>query len=149
MYSGDGTTLRDTLDNSLSLFGSYATIQKGQKDPFQPSMTRSMLDSLATMVRFTNILVNDSGTKHVMNLLIHCWTQARALYAAAEGFKPGSSRKAPVKSTALAVIFAKLWYESTPGLTVEGQRLKPFGCAVVSAGLQIGKAPPTISIQTA
>lgn len=133
------TSLLDSLNTSLTLFDAYATAKKKQPDPFQSSMVPVMLDNLDSMSRFINVLISDDGTKNMMNLLIHSWVQARGLHAAAEGFKPGASAKAPVKSTNLAVIFAKLWHESTPSMNLEIQKLKPFGSAVVSAGLQIGK----------
>lgn len=97
-----------------------------------------MLESMDAMSRFINLLTADDATKNVMNLLIHSWIQARGLHGAAEGYQSGASAKTPVKSTNLALIFSKLWYESIPG-ELDRQTLKPFGSAIVSAGLQIGE----------
>ncbi|KAL8446607.1 hypothetical protein Emag_004714 [Eimeria magna] len=135
--SGGAVSRKDALNGSLVLFSSYKKLKGGSKDPFDPSMIERMLKHLQVSAQFINVLAADKNTKHLMGLLIHSWVQARGVHAAAEGFKPGASSKAPVKSTSLAAIFAKLWFESTLTSGAEGQKLKPFGSAVVSAGLQV------------
>ncbi|KAL8271095.1 hypothetical protein Esti_004949 [Eimeria stiedai] len=132
---------KEARNNSLELFRSYKKLRKGKKDPSDSSTVLGMLKHLQVNSQFTNILAADRSTKNLMGLLIHSWVQARGLHAAAEGFKPGSSSKAPVKSTNLAAIFAKLWFDSTQMSGAEEHKLKPFGSAVVSAGLQIAKGP--------
>ncbi|KAL8434733.1 hypothetical protein ACSSS7_002978 [Eimeria intestinalis] len=128
---------KDALNRSLEMFSSYKKLKKGTKDPFDFSMIRGMLNHLQVTSQFINVLAADKRTRHLIGLLIHSWVQARGVHAAAEGFKPGSSSKAPVKSTNLAAIFAKLWFESALMSGAEGHKLKPFGSPVVSAGLQI------------
>ncbi|KAL8453637.1 hypothetical protein Emed_000772 [Eimeria media] len=128
---------KEALNGSLELFGAYKKLKGGKKDPFDTGLVNSMLQHLQATSQFIKVLASDNNTKHLMGLLIHSWVQARGVHAAAEGFMPGASSKAPVKSTNLAAIFAKLWFESTSVTGAEGQKLKPFGSAVVSAGLQI------------
>ncbi|OEH79077.1 rhoptry neck protein RON5 [Cyclospora cayetanensis] len=134
--SDEKSNLQNKLKTLLPIFEPYAAT-KPKKDLFQISFTGDMLEYLTAISRFTNVLISDESTKDTMNLLIHTWIQARAVHMAAEGFKPSASKKGSARSTSLAAIFSKLWFESSSSASVEGQQLKPFGSAIVSAGLQI------------
>ncbi|KAL8424948.1 hypothetical protein Efla_007250 [Eimeria flavescens] len=142
---GQNTSRREALNRSLEMFGSYANPQKKSKNPFDPSMVHSMLQQLETVSTLINMLAGDKSTANMTNLLLHTWVQARGLHNAAEGFKEKSSPKAAAKSTNVAAIFAKLWYDSTRTIDVTDDKLKPFGSAIVSSGLQIASFLHTVT----